>query len=121
MTKRNIVHIEIPSSNLKVSGDFYSRLFGWQITHDDTMNYSMWEPGEGPGGGFSRVPEDVQVGEVLLHVNSDDLEADLKMVTSLGGTIVRPVTEIPTIGWYAVFKDPTGNMISLFKSLNPAM
>lgn len=119
MTKRNIVHIEIPTTDARKSAEFYGKLFGWQIITDDQMDYTMWEPGEGPGGGFSRAPQDAQVGEVLIHVNSDDVDADLKMAESLGGSIVLPVTEIPTIGWFGVFKDPTGNKISLFKSLNP--
>ena len=33
MTKRNIVHIEIPTSNSKASAEFYQKLFGWHIEH----------------------------------------------------------------------------------------
>jgi predicted enzyme related to lactoylglutathione lyase len=52
-------------------------------------------------------------------VNSDDIEADLKKAKSLGGTILREKSEIPGIGWWGVFKDPTGNKIALYTSMNP--
>jgi len=116
MIKRNIVHIEIPSTNLKASGQFYEKLFGWHIEHDEKMNYTTFDPHEGPGGGFT---DQMKVGEVLIHINSEDIEADLKKVVALGGTIVSEKSEIPGIGWWGIFKDPTGNSIALFKALNP--
>jgi uncharacterized protein len=120
MTKRNIVHIEIPTANAKASADFYQKLFGWHMEHVPEMNYTMWDPHEGPGGGFSPLGEAVKVGDVLVYVNSDDIEADLKQAVALGGTLVRPRDEIPGTGWFGIFKDPTGNMVALYTSMNPA-
>jgi predicted enzyme related to lactoylglutathione lyase len=119
MTKRNIVHIEIPSADFAASGKFYEKLFGWKITPVPEMNYALWEPSEGPGGGFNPLGEETKVGEVLIYVNSDDIEADLKKAKSLGATILREKDEIPDTGWFGVFKDPTGNMIALYTSMNP--
>jgi hypothetical protein len=119
MVKRNIVHIEIPTSDAKRSGEFYSKLFGWHIERDEQMDYTMWDPHEGPGGGFTQVGKDAQVGEVLIYVNSEDIEADLKQAANLGATLVLPKTEIPTVGWFGIFKDPTGNNIALYTSMNP--
>jgi predicted enzyme related to lactoylglutathione lyase len=119
MTKRNIVHIEIPTSDSKASADFYQELFGWHIERDEQMDYTMWDPHEGPGGGFSPVGEHVKPGDVLIYVNSEDIEADLKKAAELGATIQQEKMEIPTIGWWGVFKDPTGNSIALYTSMNP--
>ena len=119
MTKRNIVHVEIPTANPEQSGKFYQQLFGWKITHDDKMNYTMWEPGADPGGGFSPLGENVKVGDVLIYVDSDDIEADLKKVEGFGGKVVRHKTEIPGIGWWGIFTDPTGNMIALYTAKQP--
>jgi hypothetical protein len=47
-------------------------------------------------------------GEPLLYVASEDIDADLRKAESLGGTTVVPKTEIPQVGWFGVFKDPTG-------------
>lgn len=118
MSKRNIVHIEIPCANAGQSGKFYNELFGWKITPMPEMNYALWEPEEGPGGGFSPL-SDSAVGEILIHVASDDIEADLKHAVALGGSVVRQKSEIPNIGWWGVFKDPTGNQIAVYTSMRP--
>ena len=119
MTKRNIVHIEIPAANVASADEFYKQLFGWQITVDEKLNYSMWEPVQGPEGGFSPLGQGVEPGNVLIYVDSADIEADLKQVEALGGTIVYPKSEIPGVGWFGMFKDPTGNTIALYTSRNP--
>ena len=116
MSNRNVVHIEIPASDPKASGAFYEKLFGWHITTDEAMNYTMFDPHAGPGGGFT---DQMKPGEVLIHINSDDIQADLKKAVSLGGSIVTEKTEIPGIGWWGVFKDPTGNSIAVYTALNP--
>jgi predicted enzyme related to lactoylglutathione lyase len=120
MTKRNIVHIELPTQNAKTSSEFYEKLFGWKITRDEQMDYTMWEPQEGPGGGFNPLGDNTKVGEVLIYVDSEDIEADLKKIEALGGITIRPKTEIPSIGWFGMFKDPTGNIVGLYTDMHPA-
>jgi predicted enzyme related to lactoylglutathione lyase len=119
MFKHNIVHIEIPSADVAATSAFYKSLFDWQITVDEKMHYSMWEPGEGPGGGFSPLGEDVEPGHVLLYIDCEDIDADLIRAETLGAQIVRKKTEIPGIGWFGMFKDPTGNILALFTSMDP--
>src|SRR5574342_1324943 len=117
MSKRNIVHIEIPTQNGKESGEFYEKLFGWHIEHDETFNYTQVDPHDGPGGGFNPLSENVKAGDDLIYVNSEDIEADLKKAEELGGAIVLEKSEIPNIGWYGMFTDPTGNTIGLYTSM----
>jgi hypothetical protein len=119
MSKRTIVHIEIPAADSVKAGKFYHELFGWKIETDPKMDYTMWAPAEGPGGGFAPITENTKPGSVLIHVDSDDIAADLKRVKALGGTVLTEKTEIPQIGWFALFKDPTGNTLSLYTSMNP--
>jgi predicted enzyme related to lactoylglutathione lyase len=120
MTKRNVVHIEIPTRNFEESGEFYKKLFGWKITPMPEANYSMWEPVEGPGGGFNPLGEDVKVDNLLVYVDSDDVTADLKKAKSLGATIIKEKTEIPGYGWFGIFKDLTGNSIAVYTATNPS-
>jgi predicted enzyme related to lactoylglutathione lyase len=89
MSKRNIVHIEIPAKDSKASGEFYEKLFGWHIEHVEEMDYTMWDPHEGPGGGFSQVNENVKRGDVIIYVDSDDIDSDLKKAEELGGPVLR--------------------------------
>jgi predicted enzyme related to lactoylglutathione lyase len=119
VSKRNVVHVEIPAANVEAAGKFYQDLFGWKMQHVPEFDYTMWEDGSGYGGGFNKVDDDNPVGQVLVYIDSADIDADLKQVEKLGGTVVRPKTEIPGTGWYGVFKDPTGNVLALYTSQNP--
>lgn len=119
MTKRNVVHIEIPAADPAKAGQFYRDLFGWEIQHVPEMNYTMWDAGDGSAGGFNELSEEYKPGDVLIYVNSDDIEADLKNARSLGATILQEKMEIPQTGWFGIFKDPTGNRIALYTSMNP--
>jgi len=121
MSRRNIVHVEIPAANVESAGKFYQDLFGWKIQPMPERNYSMWEVGNGDEyGGFPQVSDDNPAGQVLVYIASDDIEADLKKVEKLGGKVLHQKTEIPGMGWFGVFQDPTGNTLGLYTSLNPS-
>ena len=113
MSKRNVVHVEIPAANTQSAAQFYESLFGWKMQHAPEFDYTMWEDGSGYGGGFNKVTEQTPVGLVLVYIDSDDIDADLKKVEQLGGSVVAPKTEIPGTGWFGIFKDPTGNTLAL--------
>jgi predicted enzyme related to lactoylglutathione lyase len=121
MSKRNIVHVEIPAANVEGAGKFYQDLFGWKIQPMPEMNYTMWEAGDGDEyGGFPQVSVDNPAGQVLVYIASDDIEVDLKKVEKLGGKVLHRKTEISGMGWFGIFKDPTGNVLALYTSMNPA-
>ena len=121
VTKRNVVHVEIPAANVEAAGKFYQDLFGWKISHDPELNYSMWEAGDGDGyGGFPQVSDQTHAGQVLVYIASDDIDADLKSVVEMGGKVIFPKDEIPQMGWFALFQDPTGNVLGLYTSMNPS-
>lgn len=119
MVRRNVVHIEIPAADLQEAGKFYQELFGWEVEHIPEMNYATWSSGPGEGGGFNPLSHDVKPNEVMIYVNSEDIEADLKKAASLGASVIQEKMEIPNVGWFGVFKDLTGNSIALYTSMNP--
>ena len=43
---------------------------------------------------------------------------DLDKVKELGGRVLREKTEIPGMGWFGIFQDPTGNVLALYTSMN---
>lgn len=119
MSKRNVVHVEFSSRNFDESGKFYHELFDWKITPMPEIDYSLWEAADGTGGGFNPLGGNTKAGDVLVYVDSDDIEADLKKAKSLGATIIQEKHEIPQQGWFGIFRDPTGNMVALYTALNP--
>jgi predicted enzyme related to lactoylglutathione lyase len=120
MSKRNVVHVEIPAANVESAGAFYQALFGWKIQPMPEMNYTMWEDDGGGGGGFPLVSDDSPAGQVLVYIDSDDIDADLSNVRALGGKVLREKTEIPGMGWFGIFQDPTGNVLALYTGMQPA-
>ncbi|MBI5824182.1 MAG: VOC family protein [Chloroflexi bacterium] len=120
MSKRNVVHVEIPAANVESAGKFYADLFGWKLQPMLEMKYTMWEAADGTGGGFPEVSDEFPAGQVLVYIASDDIDADLKNVKKLGGKVLREKTEIPGMGWFGIFQDPTGNVLAVYASMNPA-
>jgi predicted enzyme related to lactoylglutathione lyase len=118
VTGHPIVHIEIPAANASAAGKFYSDVFGWQINTDQTYNYVMFKPKDGPGGGFVEPMEGTPVAykpdRLMIYLATDDIDATLATIEAHGGKTVLPKTEIPHVGWWAVFTDPTGNHLALF-------
>jgi hypothetical protein len=121
MPNHPVVHLEIPARDTQAASKFYADVFGWELQTDETYNYVMFNAGSGPAGGFVTIndtPNEQNVqykpGEVLIYLGSDDIDGDLAKVTAQGGTVLTPRTEIPHIGWFAVFTDLTGNKIGLF-------
>lgn len=115
-----IVHLELSAKDPAATSKFYSDLAGWKIDHDPGYDYYQFSAEGGPGGGFV-VPDGKQYnpGDVIVYLGVDNIDAALKKVEALGGQIVLPKTEIPSVGWYAFFKDPAGNRMGLFARGTP--
>jgi predicted enzyme related to lactoylglutathione lyase len=114
MNKRKIVHIEFSAVDRKKVSEFYAKAFDWGIQHADEMNYSMFEA-DGLGGGFNPVDgTNTKQGEVVVYLDSADIDADLANIGSLGGKTLVPKSPIPGMGWFALFADPGGNKVGLY-------
>ena len=62
----------------------------------------MFQADPGPGGGFVKSGDHgYKQGEVLIYISTDDIDATLAKVESLGGKTLQPKTEIPQTGWFA--------------------
>jgi len=119
MSKRNIVHVEIPSADVTANAKFYQDLFGWKIMPMPEMNYTMWEAEDGTGGGFPGISDEAPAGKVIVYIASDDIDTDLKQVVKLGGKVIHKKMEIPQMGWFAMFEDLSENVLALYTSMNP--
>lgn len=115
-----ITWLELASTDIPASAKFYGDLFGWPMTRDEQMDYTMtdFERGE-TGVGFSPVDEaqGVAPGSVLVYVDVADIDATIARAQDLGAPIFLDKMEIPTVGWMAVFGDPGGNRIAVMQSM----
>jgi predicted enzyme related to lactoylglutathione lyase len=46
-----------------------------------------------------------------------EIDATLRTVEQLGGSVVLPENEIPGMGYVAYFKDPENNVVGLWENL----
>jgi hypothetical protein len=111
---RAIVHIEIPAKDRAANAQFYADLFGWKLTHmTEPAPYTMGEAGN-VGIGMPDMDEMYKAGDVIIYIASDDLDADLKSIEKAGGKTLMPKTDIPGMGAFAMFADPSGNRLALW-------
>jgi len=113
----SIVHVEFHSNAPEKTKSFLKDVFGWKFEDVPQMNYSMFQPPSAPGGGLQQA-ENLPAG-VIDYVLTEDIETTLRKVTSSGGAVTMPKQEIPGMGWFAVFQDPTGITLALYEAQAP--
>lgn len=109
-----VVHFEIAGSDRRRLSDFYGAVFGWRIDQQDEMDYGMVDTRSSRGfnGGITTAPEG-QANGVIVYVGVPDIQERLDKAVALGGELVVPVTQIPDVVTFAVFRDPHGNATGL--------
>ncbi len=117
MSNHPFVHVEISCLDREAGKKFYSELFGWKFQDFPQMNYTTIDTGQSPniGGGLNPVTPENPAGTVTVYVYTEDIDGSLRKVEALGGTVILPKMEVPTVGFLAFFKDPTGNTLALLQ------
>ena len=110
----SFVHIEIASTDPTRTRKFCEEVFGWTFEDMPEMNYATFEPATSPGGGLMS-PMEGQPPGILNYVLSTDVDADLRKIEAAGGRVLRPKMEIPIVGWWALFQEPSGIVMALFQ------
>jgi predicted enzyme related to lactoylglutathione lyase len=114
--------IEIRTSNIETTADFYEFLFGWKIIKKEkTDGFDVWifDTGSTPRiqnlrrGGIWLRPKGEPLG-IVVYIMVDDIEATLKKVTELGGKTVSSKAPLGA-GYGAYFTDPSGNLLGLYE------
>jgi hypothetical protein len=112
------VHVELETSDPAKAKSFYTRLFDWQLDDmpmSDGSTYSIIKVGEGTGGGMMKSPLPGNQSMWLAYVLVDDVRKATEKARSLGATVCKDVTEVPGMGWFSIFNDPTGAMLALWQ------
>lgn len=105
-----VVHFEIGGTNLGLSSDFYSALFGWRISTGPVKSIE----GAGLTGHLNSLGHEPS-NYTVVYVGVDDIKSYLAKAEGLGAkTLVGPI-KIPT-GQFAWLSDPTGTTIGLWQA-----
>jgi predicted enzyme related to lactoylglutathione lyase len=114
MANGKVCYIEIPARDIRLSADFYAKVFGWRIrlrgdghtAFDDTT-------GEVSGTWVVDRPASSEPG-LLIYVMVDSVAATVDAVIANGGELVQPIgADAPEVT--ARFRDPAGNVIGLYQ------
>src|SRR5271170_2332661 len=109
-----ICYIGMRSVDVKGSGEFYKKVFGWNVrTRGDGS--TAFDDGVGEVSGTWVLGLKPFDGTALtIHIMVDDMEASMKLIAASGGTIVRGIGKhTPEIT--AEFRDPSGNVFGLYQ------
>ena len=112
---------ELLTTDAGVARAFYGDLFGWSYTEHQMADGGIYvvatvdgQPVGGmlamTGDGFKGVPS-----HWMGYVTVADVNGLAEKTVSLGGTVLVPPTDIPTVGRFCVIKDPTGAAVALMQ------
>jgi predicted enzyme related to lactoylglutathione lyase len=91
------------------AAEFYHRLLGWEFDSmpGEENAYKVIRVGREAIGGVVKAP----AGTAAVwgcYVTVDDVRTLARQCEALGGRVLMPATEIPTVGRMAVLQDPQG-------------
>jgi hypothetical protein len=110
------VHIELTTSDVGKAKSFYKSLFDWKLKDvpmGGGQTYTMVDVGNGTGGGMFEMPGAPIAWVPYAAVN--DVAKSTEKARSLGATILKEKSEVPGMGWFSIFRDPTGALIALWE------
>jgi predicted enzyme related to lactoylglutathione lyase len=113
---------EIKVTDVERAKAFYTAVFGvTPAPWDDSYTLMMTDAGA-PAFGLIKV-DDAPPTDAFLNPtwDSEDLEADLALIASVGGSVDKPRELISEeFGWWGLARDPFGNYLALATTNPPA-
>lgn len=109
-----MVHIEIPADDTGKARDFWGGLFGWEFNaFPGLSDYHMVRISEDSGGAIT----DMEPGKIgtRTYFDVDDIDAGVARVGELGGQSGDKMP-VPSMGWFAICKDPHGNDFGIWQT-----
>ena len=101
-----LCHWDLTVSDVAAAQRFYGGVFGWRFDDTKFPGYLLIDTGSGVGGGMMQAPVDSPIPALHSYFQVDDLVKTLRAVVEAGGAVIVPRTEIPGVGYIAMFLDP---------------
>ena len=113
----SIVWFEIPADNPERAKKFYGSLFGWKIEKfpgvEDYWHIDTGGGDDTPDGGLMARKHPQQ--PITNYVSVASVTDAMARVEKLGGTICKPKTAVPHMGYFAICEDTEGNSFALWE------
>jgi uncharacterized protein len=118
------VWCELMTTDVAAAKAFYAGVVGWNMLDVPMpgMTYTLLRVGDTQIAGLMPLPEEAKDAGMrpawMGYIGVSDTDAAAAKVQHLGGDLLGPPIDIPTVGRFATVTDPQGALFNLFK---PAM
>jgi predicted enzyme related to lactoylglutathione lyase len=114
-----IVHFDVPAEDVGRAKKFYSALLGWKFESFPEMEYYLitttnLDGSPGVGGGMGKRMDPSQ--RMMNYFGVKSLDAAMKEVRRLGGTLLTGKMAVPQMGYLANCMDTEGNPFGLWEA-----
>jgi|SRR6478609_800764 predicted enzyme related to lactoylglutathione lyase len=116
-TSASVCWFDIPADDPQRAKKFYSSLFGWKIEKfpgaEDYWHIDTGGPDVTPDGGMivRKHPEH----SITNYVAVSSVDKSAAKVEKLGGTICKPKTAVPQMGYFVICRDTEDNEFALWE------
>ena len=121
MSAAHFVWYELMTGDVAAAAAFYSKVVGWRAEDSGMpgMSYTLLKVGDAQVAGMMATPDELKAAGAPAtwsgYIAVDDVDAMEARVLQGGGKVLRPASDIPEIGRFAVVADPQGASFFLFK------
>lgn len=113
----HVCYFELMVSDTAKSQEFYRKVFDWKFSEYENMpGYLNIDTGKEPMGGMMEKPDMVPAPSLGVYFLVESIDETLGKVEAAGGQTMFPRTDIPGIGWWALFMDPDGIPIMIYEN-----
>ncbi|MBS0155321.1 MAG: VOC family protein [Nitrospira sp.] len=114
----SIVWFEVPADDLDRAQKFYRSMFGWTFAKLPAAINDYWHidtggPDASPDGGM--MPRMHSQQPITNYVGVPSVSKAATKVEKLGGTLCKPKTAVPGMGYFAICLDTEGNTFALWE------
>ncbi len=107
-------YVQIPALDVRASGEFYARVFGWVVRGGQDHHFSFTDAtGDMIGAWVTGRAISTEPG-ILPYVSVISVDAILERVIAAGGEVVTPPYPEGAL-WVATFRDPAGNVMGVWQ------
>ena len=121
--KNPFIWQELVSTDQETSGNFFSKLLGWnlkQVDAGELGTYTVFQKeGQDIAGLMDPTPDTPGEGSYWhSYIAVDDIDKCAEQTIELGGKVLVPPHDVPDVGRICAVSDPTGAIVHLMQPAN---
>lgn len=114
---------ELVTADQDVSGNFFSKLLGWNLKQVDAGEFGIYtlfqKEGQDIAGMMNPTPDTSGEGSYWhSYIAVEDIDNCAEKTVELGGKVLVPPHDVPDVGRVCAVSDPTGAVVHLMQPIN---